>query len=202
MENSGLASIGRVTERLLFECLNISLENFIAIFFAISALLMTIIFVYDSLYPQWKPTLTRRHKHVPTDRFYQGMHIVSTLERIKIQREQKKKNVRSLMSQKIAKIRSYDAEVHTWHSDCRICLQKFKKNNEIVELKCHPTHYFHQKCFIQHFKQNQSGSSCPLCRQKFFKRAFDTNNSDWQLAIRSSKNGDQYLFALLKKTEI
>ena len=44
--------------------------------------------------------------------------------------------------------------------ECAICLEDFKKGEEVVELKCDKKHIFHRRC-LQKWGENHS--TCPLC---------------------------------------
>ncbi|CAD8110855.1 unnamed protein product [Paramecium sonneborni] len=52
-------------------------------------------------------------------------------------------------------------------TDCVICLQQMIKNSDkdpIIQLKCHQTHIFHQKCITDWLNQNKK---CPICNTEF-----------------------------------
>jgi Ring finger domain len=47
------------------------------------------------------------------------------------------------------------------HLECIICMEMYKQDDEITELKCNPMHQFHSKCIEDWFKKK---SECPLCK--------------------------------------
>ena len=57
----------------------------------------------------------------------------------------------------IIKIRSND---NLLLDECPICLERYNKNDKIINLKCR--HTFHQECIIKWLKNN---NSCPQCRE-------------------------------------
>jgi len=46
--------------------------------------------------------------------------------------------------------------------DCVICMQDFKEDDQIAELKCDERHYFHSACLEDWLKQKLE---CPLCKK-------------------------------------
>lgn len=57
----------------------------------------------------------------------------------------------------IIKIRSND---NLLLDECSICLERYDKNNKIMNLKCR--HTFHQECITKWLKDN---NTCPQCRE-------------------------------------
>ena len=47
--------------------------------------------------------------------------------------------------------------------ECLICLEDIIKDDEIIILKCHKSHFFHSKCIKKWLKYNVS---CPLCKKQ------------------------------------
>jgi len=47
-------------------------------------------------------------------------------------------------------------------ADCVICLSTFNENDPIVQLKCHATHIYHQKCIEDWIERGTP--QCPLCK--------------------------------------
>ena len=51
-------------------------------------------------------------------------------------------------------------------TECVICLQTFKSDDKIVQLRCSKFHIFHFECLKDHMNSNsESNEKCPLCRQ-------------------------------------
>jgi len=46
-------------------------------------------------------------------------------------------------------------------TECCICLEEFKDDDEVVPLPCNSNHYFHEACISEHIKTK---GQCPLCR--------------------------------------
>ena len=46
--------------------------------------------------------------------------------------------------------------------ECVICMEEFKEQDEIAELKCDERHYFHSKCLEDWLKRKLE---CPLCKK-------------------------------------
>jgi hypothetical protein len=49
-------------------------------------------------------------------------------------------------------------------SECSICLETFKNEDEVIQLPCSKFHVFHQQC-LKEMLNVQEGKNCPLCRQ-------------------------------------
>lgn len=49
------------------------------------------------------------------------------------------------------------------NEECSICLEKFKMNELIIQIKCNCNNIFHEKCIIYWLKMNQK---CPFCQFK------------------------------------
>jgi Ring finger domain len=47
-------------------------------------------------------------------------------------------------------------------NECAICLNEFGKDEQVVQLKCHPSHIFHENCIGDTIKKGKP--LCPLCR--------------------------------------
>lgn len=62
-----------------------------------------------------------------------------------------------LQNNKIKKIKIKDDELLL--NECIICLENYKKNDEISILSC--DHYYHTKCLNEWLKKKEE---CPLCR--------------------------------------
>lgn len=50
----------------------------------------------------------------------------------------------------------------TAETTCAICMDDFKENDEITQLKCNKAHLFHTECIIGWIQQGKN--SCPICR--------------------------------------
>ena len=61
-----------------------------------------------------------------------------------------------------------------FNSKCPICLEDFKKENQIYIIEC--KHGFHCNCFEQFISKNVKNNSCPLCDFKFRKDNITNNN--------------------------
>ena len=49
-------------------------------------------------------------------------------------------------------------------NECSICLEKYVKNEKIIELSC--KHTFHEKCIKEWMDTNNiSNNTCPICRE-------------------------------------
>lgn len=57
----------------------------------------------------------------------------------------------------------YDSVDNTAEKTCSICLEEFKAQDMVLQLKCHPSHIFHRTC-IGHWVAT-SLLQCPLCKQ-------------------------------------
>ena len=64
--------------------------------------------------------------------------------------------------------RAYTAKDNDKQSNCWVCLEEFKKGDQIVELHCAKGHMFHPGCIEDWAKSNKS---CPLCRTNFVELA-------------------------------
>ena len=49
--------------------------------------------------------------------------------------------------------------------ECIICLEKYNKSDNIIELKCN--HYYHSSCILDWFKSDDH-LTCPLCRYESY----------------------------------
>jgi hypothetical protein len=47
-------------------------------------------------------------------------------------------------------------------NECAICMEEYKDDDEIAELKCSEKHYFHSKCLEEWLKNKLE---CPLCKK-------------------------------------
>merc|ERR1711871_628409 len=66
---------------------------------------------------------------------------------------------------------------------CGICLDTYKKENEIVQLPC--LHFYHDECISSWFKVN---NSCPVCRKEVWDTDEKSKNEERQR--RGGINGD------------
>ena len=66
--------------------------------------------------------------------------------------------------------RRYDPEDFQEHSECVICYEPFKADDEVTPLPCNPAHYFHTECLKPWFQRN---NTCPLCREVISADAFE-----------------------------
>jgi len=73
--------------------------------------------------------------------------------------------------------------LHEGHTECIICMEKYKEGEPVSELKCH--HLFHTKCIIQSLELTKD--ECPFCGKKI-KIPKDT------YFIFMYKNGEKYNF--------
>jgi hypothetical protein len=58
---------------------------------------------------------------------------------------------------------------------CSVCLEEFKKGEEVIELHCGKGHIFHPKCIEDWAQRNKS---CPLCRTDFITLAREEEKQD------------------------
>ncbi|KAA1086417.1 hypothetical protein PGT21_004397 [Puccinia graminis f. sp. tritici] len=49
-------------------------------------------------------------------------------------------------------------------TNCGMCLEDYKANDQVLVLPCHPSHFFHRHCLRDWFKEYLN---CPMCRKKF-----------------------------------
>ena len=47
-------------------------------------------------------------------------------------------------------------------NECLICMNEYKDDDEVVELKCDERHYFHAECLESWLKRKLE---CPLCKK-------------------------------------
>ena len=47
-------------------------------------------------------------------------------------------------------------------TECIICMNEFKAEDKVAELKCDERHYFHQECLADWLKRKPE---CPLCKK-------------------------------------
>ena len=48
-------------------------------------------------------------------------------------------------------------------TECVVCLDNFNDGDEIVMLKCHDSHIYHEKCMLEWIERSQL---CPICRKE------------------------------------
>lgn len=60
-------------------------------------------------------------------------------------------------------------------TECVICMENFKDNDNVAELNCDLRHYFHEKCIEEWLKTKLS---CPLCKRevKVGRKPSDVNS--------------------------
>jgi len=49
--------------------------------------------------------------------------------------------------------------------DCPICMESFRPEDQVVQLKCSKYHIFHSNCFQSYLNAPGVSKKCPLCRQ-------------------------------------
>lgn len=59
--------------------------------------------------------------------------------------------------------RSFNPEQFSAQTECSICFEEFKENDQVTPLSCDVRHYFHTACIEQWIKTK---NECPLCRQE------------------------------------
>ena len=47
---------------------------------------------------------------------------------------------------------------------CSICIENFKDNDEVIQLRCHDKHIFHKVCITGWVRAARA--ECPLCKTK------------------------------------
>ncbi|CAD8107808.1 unnamed protein product [Paramecium sonneborni] len=79
-----------------------------------------------------------------------------------------KKNPNSLELLSLTNVRNYfiyNVELQNKSFECTICLEQINQSEiPIIQLKCHNTHIFHEKCIRDWLQQNKK---CPLCNTQF-----------------------------------
>jgi hypothetical protein len=49
--------------------------------------------------------------------------------------------------------------------DCPICLEHFKKEDHVIQLKCQKTHIYHKDCLLEMFAFPQISRRCMCCQE-------------------------------------
>ncbi|CAD8196159.1 unnamed protein product [Paramecium pentaurelia] len=89
----------------------------------------------------------------------------TTNQRMNIQRNNSFNQLSFVSLTNIKNYFIYNVDLQNKIVDCTICLEQMTDNQlEIVQLKCHNTHIFHEKCIRDWLSQNKN---CPLCNTKF-----------------------------------
>lgn len=88
-----------------------------------------------------------------------------------LEREQKDRTKRSRISYDSKKKEDYFDVTKYKPGDgetCAICLEDFKKDEEVARLCCDGAHLFHKTCIDESFKMN--GMRCPTCNLDLVKK--------------------------------
>ena len=60
--------------------------------------------------------------------------------------------------------------------DCPICLGIFKDDDDVIQLRCHKFHIYHEACLNEMLTFTEVESKCLMCRIPILMHTYDTNS--------------------------